>query len=45
MNALTSRSSLALLAATGGWAIALSIVFKTIADETMHLIQCRSESV
>jgi hypothetical protein len=35
----------ALLAATGGWAIALFMVLKTIADEAMHVIEHRSDSV
>lgn len=31
----------ALLAATGGWAVALFMVLKTIADEAMHVIEHR----
>lgn len=35
----------ALLAATGGWAIAFFMVLKTVADEVMHAIEHRSEAV
>lgn len=35
----------ALLAATGGWAIAFFMVLKTVADEAMHIIEHRSDSV
>jgi hypothetical protein len=35
----------ALLAPTGGWAIAFFMVLKTIADEAMHAIEHRSEAV
>lgn len=34
----------ALLAPSGGWAIAFFMVLKTIADETMHAIEHRSEA-
>lgn len=35
----------ALLAPSGGWTIAFFMVLKTIADETMHAIEHRSDSV
>lgn len=35
----------ALLAPSGGWAIAFFMVLKTIADEAMHAIEHRSDSV